>query len=70
MQVNFHLTFIGDSKLKQDPKIGLVVVRRVVRLSSSCSALRIWDFSHVQGSLDKFAKFSAFYLVGDHEGMC
>ena len=32
MQVDFHLTFIVDTELKQDGKIGLVVVRCVVWL--------------------------------------
>ena len=27
MQVDFHLTFIVDSRLKQDGKTGLVIVR-------------------------------------------
>ena len=41
--------FIVNTRLKQDAKIGLLVVRSVVWLSSGCSALRIWEFSNVQG---------------------
>ena len=33
MQVEFHLTFIADSKIKQDAKTGLAVVRLEVRCS-------------------------------------
>ena len=69
MQVDFHPTSIVDTNLKQDAKAGLVeVVKWVVQLSSSHSALRIWDFSDVQRWLDKFSKLSAFYLVGNHDG--
>ena len=63
MQVDFHLTFTVDTKLKQNAKTGLVE-KYVVWLSSCCSASRIWDFSGVQGWLERFAKLSAFYLVG------
>ena len=64
MQVDFHLTFIVDTKLKQDAKTGLVeVVKQIVWLSSSHSASWIWDFTSVQGWLDRFAKLSAFYYL-------
>ena len=62
MEVGFHPTFIVVTNLKQDAKAGLVVSSRVVQLSSSHSASRIWDFSGVQGWLDRFAKLSAFYF--------
>ena len=47
MQVDFHLTFIVDTNL-QNAKTGLVE-KWDVQLSSGYSALRIWDFSSVQG---------------------
>ena len=47
----------------QDVKIESVVGRGVIWLDSSHSVLRIWDFSGIQGLLDRCNKFSAFYLV-------
>ena len=50
MQVDFCLTFIVGTMVKQDAKTGLVeVVKQVVWLSSGHSASKIWDFSRVQG---------------------
>ena len=63
MQVDFHLTFMVDTKMKQNAKAGLVE-KWIVWPSRGCSALRIRNFSGAQGWQDRFVKLSAFYLVG------
>ena len=68
MQVDFHLTLIVDTKLQQDVKIGLVVVKQVVGYSSGCSASRsqFLQYPRVTGQI---CKVICLLFGWDHEGM-